>query len=600
MIFSLQRRFLLLLLLPVAVILITSGVIGWQNGRNMLLDQWIQITRLKLDRAAHQIAMKLDEKLALIKLVAKTEEAPDQAVLQTFIIQQLIDKPGVKFVDLEPINKDQIESGVLNEPLSLGVEGLYTMELCGDYGFCAPVMDPDAPDKSLNIVRILSNERGPSKRLIVRISFDSFIQPLRQMELWEGGSAVLVTSTGQMLAATDRYWHDRRKLGETGDETELKVLDGIRHKSFGTVFSAGHPPATVVSYLKMPFINWYLLMFSQGKTILGPIVQFRDIYGAAGVAVILVILLIIRWVTRSVGSTISEISAAALKVKEGDYTVKLPVTRRDEIGVLRESFNQLVEGLQQRELIERTFGRYVDKKVAQELMSRPEALKLGGEKRTVTIMMSDLRNFTPISEKMEPEVVIKMLNRYFARMIVVIEKYRGIIVDFYGDSILVFFDGISSDLTGRACDAVRCALEMQQEMDGFLKENEAKGLPPVNQGIGVHTGDVIVGNIGTESRAKYGIVGADVNLTDRIQHTASAGKVIISERAYELIYQKLKVSLSFKACLKGVEADKKLYEIEGITPECARLPIDDGSGDDAPSGNSLEQDGRVTHKTRVG
>jgi adenylate cyclase len=224
--------------------------------------------------------------------------------------------------------------------------------------------------------------------------------------------------------------------------------------------------------------------------------------------------------------------------------------------------------LRQREIIENTFGRYVDKKVAHDLMSRPEALKLGGEKRIVTIMMSDLRNFTPISEKLPPEVVIKMLNRYFARMIKIIEQYRGIIVDFYGDSILVFFDGLEADSTARACDAIRCALEMQGELQEFLRENEAKGLPPVNMGIGIHTGEVVVGNIGTESRAKYGIVGANVNLTDRIQATASAGKVIISEKTYELIYPKLKISLAFNACLKGVEEDKKLYEIEGITPTC--------------------------------
>ena len=197
-------------------------------------------------------------------------------------------------------------------------------------------------------------------------------------------------------------------------------------------------------------------------------------------------------------------------------------------------------------------------------MNKPEALRLGGEKRTVTIMMSDLRNFTAISEKLQPEEVINMLNRYFARMIAVIECYRGIIVDFYGDSILVFFNGTASDSALNALTAVKCALEMQQELEGFVRENLAQGLPIVAMGIGIHTAEVIVGNIGTETRTKYGIVGSGVNLTDRIQAAAAGGKVVISQKTYEAITDKVEISQQFAVCLKGVEEHHTLYEIRSI------------------------------------
>jgi len=206
--------------------------------------------------------------------------------------------------------------------------------------------------------------------------------------------------------------------------------------------------------------------------------------------------------------------------------------------------------------------------VAEELMRNTEALRLGGEKRTVTIMMSDIRNFTGIAEKLQPEEVIKVMNTYFAVMILIIEKYRGIIVDFYGDSVLVFFNGVESDVPGRAFDAVTCALEMQTALLKLVREKSAQGFPPLTMGIGIHTGEVIVGNIGTESRAKYGIVGSNVNLTDRIQATAGAGKVVISEPTYDIICGSLKVSQEFKVCLKGVEEDKNLFEIEAIDQDC--------------------------------
>jgi class 3 adenylate cyclase len=430
-------------------------------------------------------------------------------------------------------------------------------------------MDPNTLDRTLKIVKVFGVEdEGPVTRLTVTVSFDSFMEPIKQMGLWPGSSACLVTSAGQLLAHTDKSMADRKRLGETGDDFELKVLSEIRQKPFGTVSSKGHPPDVVVGFYKIPFLNWYILFSSQGSVIMEPMLNFRFYYALTGIASLIVILLLIRLTTRSVGKSIGEISAAATRVHDGDYTAELPEDRSDEIGQLSRSFNRMTEGLKQRDLIEQTFGRYVDKGVAEELMRTPEALRLGGEKQTVTIMMSDLRNFTGMSEKLQPEEVIKVMNKYFAKMVAVIERYKGIIVDFYGDSILVFFNGVESDIPGRAFDAVHCALEMQRELDALVKANVGEGFPPLGMGIGINTGEVIVGNIGTETRAKYGIVGANVNLTDRIQSTAGPGKVVISEKTYDIICGTLKVAQEFKACLKGVEEDQNLYEIEAIDSEC--------------------------------
>ncbi len=568
MIFSLQRRFLLLLLLPVALVLIIVGLTGWMFARSFLLSQWIENTRVKLEKVGHQVNMQLNEKLDVIGLIAKANDLPNGGVTQAFLIQQLVEKEGVRFVDVEVPDKWDENVQIATDSASFGsdvAEGLYTMELCGEFGFCAPMMDPGALDRSLRIVKILGKHGGgPLKRLTVRMSFDSFLNPIREIGLREGSSACLVTSTGQFLAHTDKSMTGRRRMGDNGDSLEKKLLEAIRHNAFGIVLGSGYPPDQVAGFYKIPSLNWYIVVFSNGREVLAPVMNFRFYYALAGFACLAVILLLIRATTRSVGRSISEISAAAGKVESGDYSAKLREDGNDEIGQLRRSFNNMIEGLKQREMIEQTFGRYVDRKVAEELMSRPEALRLGGEKRTVTIMMSDIRDFTSMSEKLQPEEVIKLLNRYFARMIAVIERYRGIIVDFYGDSILVFFNGLETEVPERAVDAVRCALEMQHELKRFATENMSENVSVLHMGIGVHTGEVIVGNIGTESRAKYGIVGADVNLTDRIQATASAGKVVISEKTYELIAEKLQVSLEFNACLKGVEDQKQLYEIEAI------------------------------------
>lgn len=572
MIFSLQRRFQLLVLLPVALLVIVAGVAGYIYARTFLFDQWVVSTSLQLEKAALEIRSQLNDKIELINLIAKAEEIPNHDITQAFLIQQLVDKSGVKFVDLdtrEAEGRDSSQVGKSPEDYGPGVvEGLYTMELCDDIGFCSPVMDPGALDRSLRIVKVLNPQKdGPGRRLIVRIGFDSFLKPVRQMAKWRGSRAILVTSMGQILAWTDKLQPRAGVLGETGDEIEKKVLAEIKKKPFGTVFGKGYPPDVVVGFHKVPLINWYLILYSKGSEVLAPIVRFRTYYALAGIALFVAIVLLIRRTTCSVADSIGLISGAAEKVREGDYSVRLPEDRTDEIGRLNRSFNQMISGLAQRDMIQRTFGRYVDKSVAQRLMATPEALAMGGEKKVVTIMFADLRNFTSVSEKLEPEDVIRILNLYFARMIAIVERYKGIIVDFYGDSLLVFFDGMQPDKVERAADAVKCAIEMQREQESFVEESKAEGLPPLYMGIGIHTGEVIVGNIGTESRAKYGIVGSNVNLTARIQTTAGAGKIVVSEQTYWALSDRLTVSADFRVCLKGVERDRELYEVDSLDGE---------------------------------
>lgn len=263
-------------------------------------------------------------------------------------------------------------------------------------------------------------------------------------------------------------------------------------------------------------------------------------------------------------NSIKEISSAAEKVAKGDYGKPLPVKSADEIGQLVKSFNLMVDGLKERDFVSNTFGRYVDPEIARELMRRPEASRLGGEKREVAMLMSDIRGFTSLSESLSPEGTISVLNHYFAHMISVIKQYKGIIVDFFGDSVLVFFDPLDGPIEHVALRSVRCALHMQGMMDKFNAEMKADGLPEFQMGIGVNVGKVVVGNIGSESRAKYGIVGSAVNVTQRIQTVARGKDVVISEAVYEYLAKQVLVEKSFTAQLKGVEEGVKLHLIKGL------------------------------------
>ncbi|KPA15555.1 adenylate cyclase [Candidatus Magnetomorum sp. HK-1] len=213
--------------------------------------------------------------------------------------------------------------------------------------------------------------------------------------------------------------------------------------------------------------------------------------------------------------------------------------------------------------IKKTFGRYLSDNIVSSILDTPEGLELGGEKRNVTILMSDIRGFTKISEQLSPEAVLSILNIYLEVMTEVIMKYNGTIDEFIGDAILVIF-GAPFSKEDDTIRAIACALEMQLSMDKVNNINLKWGYPELEMGIGINTGEVIVGNIGSDKRSKYGIVGSNVNLTSRIESYTVGGQILISENTYQQCYSILKIDNKMNVMPKGVKSPINLYSIIGI------------------------------------
>lgn len=211
------------------------------------------------------------------------------------------------------------------------------------------------------------------------------------------------------------------------------------------------------------------------------------------------------------------------------------------------------------------FGRFVTDEVAQQLLDTPEGLRLGGEKRTVTVMMTDLRGFTPMSDKLDPNQVVNLLNTYLERMVDVIMKYGGTIDEFIGDAILVIFGAPVSESPKRDAErALACAIEMQQAMASVNQEISRLELPALGMGIGLNTGEVVVGNIGSERRMKYSVVGSPVNLTARIESFTLGGQILISGTTLGFIGDKAKVDGRLRVKVKGLENAVSIFEVSGI------------------------------------
>lgn len=213
--------------------------------------------------------------------------------------------------------------------------------------------------------------------------------------------------------------------------------------------------------------------------------------------------------------------------------------------------------------IREVFGRYVTDEVVASLLETPAGLNLGGERRKVTILMCDLRGFSSISEKLSPEKVVEILNIFLAEMTEVIQKYKGTIDEFIGDAVLAIFGApvLSQDDAQRA---VACAIEMQLSMEKVNAQLALKNLPTVAMGIGINTGEVVVGNIGSQVRAKYGIVGNHVNLASRIESYTIGRQILISEYTYYEASNLLKIDNQFQVEPKGIKEPINIYEVSGI------------------------------------
>ena len=215
------------------------------------------------------------------------------------------------------------------------------------------------------------------------------------------------------------------------------------------------------------------------------------------------------------------------------------------------------------QLIEQTFGRYMSTEIAESLLKTPRGLSLSGEKKIVTIMMSDLRGFSALCETLPPETIVKVLNNYLSEMTTVIQKHNGTIHEFIGDAILAIF-GAPLQRPDDAYRAVACALEMQIAMDRVNAWNEQHGFPRLEMGIGINTGEAVAGTIGSDKRAKYSVVGSNVNLAVRIEGYTIGGQILISQATRDAVKATLGIVRTLTAEPKGVANPITIYEVESM------------------------------------
>lgn len=220
------------------------------------------------------------------------------------------------------------------------------------------------------------------------------------------------------------------------------------------------------------------------------------------------------WIARGVSQPVLQLAAHTRHVAAGDYTRRLDLKRDDELGALATAFNEMSAGLTERDRVRDLLDKNVSPEIAAQLMR--DGAALGGEEREVTILFADLRGFTTLSEKLRPQELLALLNRYLDRMSAEIERHGGVIDKFIGDAIMALFGApvAQSDAAERA---VAAALGMERATVQLNSELVAEGKTPLGIGIGINTARVVAGNIGSHRRLNYSVIGDGVNVASRLQ-----------------------------------------------------------------------------------
>jgi class 3 adenylate cyclase len=274
-------------------------------------------------------------------------------------------------------------------------------------------------------------------------------------------------------------------------------------------------------------------------------------------------LILLRNISVKITKPITMLSNAAEHLGDGRYAdITLPNVehRQDEVAKLTHSFAGMVGALQDRDKIRGVLHKVVSKEISEEILKRN--IDFTGEEKVLTMLFSDIRNFTKMSEGFSPRALITMLNVYLTRMCRIIDATHGVVDKFVGDEIMTLY-GAPLPLEGHAILAIQAALAMIQDLIAWNKQREAEGLPTFSIGIGIHTGLVYTGNMGAENRLNYTAIGANVNLASRVCSVAEPMQILVTEETMRApgVLEKFHFRALEPKMLKGIEDPVILYEV---------------------------------------
>ena len=297
---------------------------------------------------------------------------------------------------------------------------------------------------------------------------------------------------------------------------------------------------------------------------LAPYMRLERTYLFLALAGLLISVALGIWIARSVSRPVLRLAEGTRKIGAGDYSHRIKVRTEDEIGLLASAFNHMSEGLAERDQVRDLLGKVVSPAVAAELLRKE--VTLGGEEREVTILFSDLRSFTSICEARSAQEMLGVLNHYFTRMSAIVEAHRGVVDKYVGDAMMALFGAPLAGPDDADC-AMESALEMSAALDELNREWQAQGRHALNMGIGINTDIVVAGNMGSQTRLNYTVIGDGVNLASRLESLTKrpeyGARIIVSQFTLERAKGRYRTRRLGEVAVKGKQKPTEIHALLG-------------------------------------
>ncbi len=278
--------------------------------------------------------------------------------------------------------------------------------------------------------------------------------------------------------------------------------------------------------------------------------------------IISIAILFIYFFSKTISEPIKNLAQATNDIVKGHYGQKIQKKTNDELGELTDAFNAMSEGLEEREKLKGALGKFVNEEIAQQVLDGE--LRLGGERKEGVVFFSDIRSFTSISESMEPEQVVEFLNEYMSLMVGIIHNSGGVVDKFIGDAIMALW-GIPVSKGNDIVNCLDAALAMRHVMFEFNEKRRSMDEPEIKIGCGINSGPVVAGQIGSEDRLEYTVIGDTVNLASRIEalNKPFGTDILVSEQTYKHVSDIYHCVAMDKIMVKGIQKAQQIYAVLG-------------------------------------
>jgi sigma-B regulation protein RsbU (phosphoserine phosphatase) len=570
---KLRNKFLLYILAPALIALTVGAVLSFMVSHHIVTKQLYTIARMGLKRAADEVDVDLGRARDALKLTGEqiavmrpadedlralfgkmTAETPIEVFFLIYGDGRIVAQDGRAEIALKTaLNSEWLKRAFASDSMVAAAPFIsgYTGELvnCSSLRLRAP------DGETIGVLGYYV----PTAQILEKA------KKIELVEQFKGGRFAAFDRRGGFIVHTEEGLVGKN-LAHMQDELHTKILEALESgREFWATVAETREGQWFAGFKKSRFADIYILAMV-------PLSSATHALHAHAVLSIIILFVcagalwfILMRMAHKLAQPLNMLSDAAETLSKGNYPEPIRTNTEDELGQLVGAFNSMTQGLRQRDHIRNTFGRYLPEEVVETLLESEDRLSLGGEERVVTILMSDLRGFTAQTAAMAPDQVIVLLNRYLGAMIEIIMDHKGIVDEITGDGILAIF-GAPQFSDDHTIQAALSAIAMQSEMARINELNEKDGFPELEMGVGVNTGPVVVGNIGSKRRTKYGAVGAVINMAGRIESYSVGGQILLSQSAYDKVKDRVEGEERFSVHMKGFDAPVALYDIGSMAP----------------------------------